>query len=106
MLRLKVSASGGQQPAIADGVEELRNAFLANKHAQWNDWSSSIHQAKGLEAVAVLAVARSLNENKSWCMTDHAQRIADKADTCRLGFVAFSRAMELLCIGMRLTVHT
>jgi DNA helicase-2/ATP-dependent DNA helicase PcrA len=99
MPRLKVSNSGQRQAEIADGFDELRNSFLANQHAEWNDWSSSIHQAKGLEAIAVLAVARSLNELKAWCMTDRTQRKADKADTCRLGFVAFSRAMEMLCIA-------
>jgi DNA helicase-2/ATP-dependent DNA helicase PcrA len=97
--RLNISTLGAQRTAVADAFGELRDAFLTCKHAQWNDWSSSIHQAKGLEADAVLAVARSLNELIAWCETDHARRKADKADRCRLGFVAFSRAMELLCVS-------
>jgi len=97
--RLKISDLGAQQAAVFDAFEELRNVFQTDKHAQWNDWSSSIHQAKGLEAVAVLAVARTVNELRAWSLTDQAERKTDKIDRCRLGFVAFSRAMELLCIA-------
>jgi DNA helicase-2/ATP-dependent DNA helicase PcrA len=60
---------------------------------------STIHKAKGLEAHAVLVIAETKAELLKWFETDHQRRCADKLDTCREGFVAFSRAKELLCIA-------
>lgn len=60
---------------------------------------STIHKAKGLEAQSVLVIAESKAELLKWLETDHQKRCADKLDTCREGFVAFSRAKELLCIA-------
>lgn len=60
---------------------------------------STIHKSKGLEAHAVLVIAASKRELKQWLETDHQKRSEDGADTCRIGFVAFSRARELLCIA-------
>jgi DNA helicase II / ATP-dependent DNA helicase PcrA len=34
-----------------------------------------------------------------WLETDVEARLADKQDTCRVGYVAFSRAREFLCIA-------
>jgi hypothetical protein len=97
--RLRVSDLQERREAVADGFDELRNAFSTTRQLQWIDWSSSINKAKGLEAIAVLAVASNLNQLQKWCMMDRTQRNADTTDTCRLGFVAFSRPMELLCIA-------
>lgn len=60
---------------------------------------STIHKAKGLEAHAVLAISKTKTELLKWLETDHQRRCADKLDSCREGFVAFSRAKELLCIA-------
>lgn len=60
---------------------------------------STIHKAKGLEAHAVLVIAQTKSELLKWLETDHQMRFADKIDKCREGFVAFSRAKELLCIA-------
>ena len=97
--RLKIANFGERSNAVADEFENLQNAFNFQKQPQDGDWSSSIHQAKGLEGNAVLVVASSLSELQKWSETDRAKRNADKQDCCRLGFVAFSRAMELLCIA-------
>lgn len=60
---------------------------------------SSIHKAKGLEADAVLVVAKDQAELRKWCERDSAARAADKGDICRMGFVAFSRARESLVLA-------
>lgn len=61
--------------------------------------SSSIRRAKGLQADAVLVVAKGLGELKKWLITDRSEREADRSDACRLGYVAFTRARELVCIA-------
>jgi DNA helicase-2/ATP-dependent DNA helicase PcrA len=43
---------------------------------------------------------------RKWCTTDRAQRSADRQDVCRIGFVAFTRAMELLCIACRQSIDS
>ncbi len=60
---------------------------------------SSIHKAKGLEADAVLVVAKNQTELRKWCERDSSARAADKEDICRIGFVAFSRARESLVLA-------
>lgn len=60
---------------------------------------STIHKAKGLEADAVLVIAESAKELKEWLETDKRKRFSDKLDSCRIGFVAYSRAKRLLCIA-------
>jgi DNA helicase-2/ATP-dependent DNA helicase PcrA len=62
---------------------------------------SSIHKAKGLEADAVLVVARTASELCKWIETDESRRADDGTDSCRVGFVAFSRAKEVLCIACK-----
>lgn len=63
----------------------------------------NIHQIKGLEAHAVLAIAKTENELKLWLTTDQTiretKRGREDTDYPRIGYVAFSRAKELLCIG-------
>jgi len=62
---------------------------------------STIHKAKGLEADAVLVVAKSENELTKWLMTDNEERRNDESDTCRIGFVGFSRVKQILCIACK-----
>lgn len=64
-----------------------------------SELTSSIHKAKGLEADAVLVVARTNKELNKWLETEKNTRFKDKTDDHRLGFVAFSRAKEILCIA-------
>jgi DNA helicase-2/ATP-dependent DNA helicase PcrA len=64
---------------------------------------ANIHTIKGLEAEAVLAIAKTEAELLLWIETDtsvrDAKRDSEKTDYPRLGYVAFSRAERLLCIG-------
>lgn len=60
---------------------------------------STIHKSKGLEANAVLVIAKTKEELKKWLEVDPKKRAEDKNDICRIGFVAFSRAKDLLCIA-------
>ena len=64
---------------------------------------STIHTIKGLEADAVLAIAKTEAELLLWLETDHsirdAYRDGEKTDYPRLGYVAFSRARKLLGIA-------
>ncbi|SES88799.1 DNA helicase-2 / ATP-dependent DNA helicase PcrA [Salinibacillus kushneri] len=63
------------------------------------DYCLTIHKAKGQEADAVLMVAKTRNELKKWLEQDKDKRKMDKKDTCRIGYVGFSRAKEFLCIA-------
>ena len=65
------------------------------------NFHSSIHKAKGLEAECVLVVAKTLNELKKWIETEFEERCKDKQDTCRIGFVGFTRAKQILCIACK-----
>ncbi|MEW6195407.1 MAG: UvrD-helicase domain-containing protein [Bacteroidota bacterium] len=58
---------------------------------------SSIHSSKGLEATSVLVIAYSQNELKKWLDFEKANSEMD--DDYRLGYVAFSRARDMLCIA-------
>jgi DNA helicase-2/ATP-dependent DNA helicase PcrA len=64
---------------------------------------STIHTIKGLEADAVLAIARTEAELLLWLETDHSVRDAyrdnEMTDYPRLGYVAFSRAKKILAIA-------
>jgi len=63
----------------------------------------NIHTIKGLEAAAVLAIAKTQEELLLWIEIDsairEAQRDNETTDYPRLGYVAFSRAEKLLCIA-------
>ncbi|ARA96693.1 3'-5' exonuclease [Geobacillus thermodenitrificans] len=63
------------------------------------DYHLTIHKSKGLQADAVLVIAGNKKELMKWLETDVETRLADKQDTCRVGYVAFSRAKEFLCIA-------
>jgi DNA helicase-2/ATP-dependent DNA helicase PcrA len=78
---------------VSKGIEKLK---IVTKVAANGKYCSSIHTSKGLEATSVLVMARSNNQLKKWL--DFANVIHDTDDDFRLGYVAFSRARELLCI--------
>lgn len=63
----------------------------------------NIHTIKGLEAEAVLAVAKTEAELLLWLETNlsvrDAKRKDEDTDYPRLGYVAFSRAKSLLCVA-------
>ena len=63
---------------------------------------SNIHNYKGLESKAVLAIAKTEEELLLWIETDQTirdtKRNKETTDYPRLGYVAFSRAEKLLCI--------
>ncbi len=83
-------------------IENLRADFSNN-----NDSTvvtiANIHTIKGLEAEAVLAIAKTEEELLLWIETDHSiretKRDNEKTDYPRLGYVAFSRAERFLCIA-------
>jgi DNA helicase II / ATP-dependent DNA helicase PcrA len=70
-----------------------------NKPREIYKQCSTIHKAKGLEAHAVLVIAQTKAELLKWLETDKQKRCDQETDKCREGFVAFSRAKELLCIA-------
>lgn len=95
--RHKVSDS--RKELLEEGLGQLK-LHLATGHAESHpEQCTSIRRAKGLEADAVLAVAKGLADLKKWFTTDRAIRIADKQDKCRVGYVAFTRPREMLCIA-------
>lgn len=64
---------------------------------------SNIHNFKGLESEAILAIAKNEEELLLWIETDMKVRDTfrdrERTDYPRLGYVAFSRAKKLLCIS-------
>lgn len=64
---------------------------------------ATIHTIKGLESPAVLAIAKTEEELLLWLEADQSERdkkrTNETTDYPRLGYVAFSRAERLLCIG-------
>ncbi|MGE7689836.1 UvrD-helicase domain-containing protein [Lysinibacillus sp. NPDC097214] len=65
----------------------------------YQDSFLTIHKSKGLQADAVLVVAKTENELLKWLEKDKDTRLNSNQDTSRLGYVAFSRPKELLCIA-------
>lgn len=65
----------------------------------YQDSYLTIHKSKGLQADAVLVVAKTENELLKWLERDKDKRLNSNQDTSRLGYVAFSRPKELLCIA-------
>lgn len=80
-------------------LKRIKLSLLSNNDDSKKNVKSTIHKSKGLEAEAVLVIAKKRSELTNWLETDQNVRSEDKSDTCRLGFVAFSRAKELLCIA-------
>ena len=85
-----------------------RLCFLLKKETEVSNCNfySSIHKAKGLEAECVLVVSKSLKELEKWIETGFEKRCEDKQDTCRIGFVGFTRAKEILCIACKASIST
>lgn len=71
------------------------------KDDKFEDSYLTIHKSKGLQADAVLVIARTEKELLKWLETDKDQRINATTDDCRIGYVAFSRAREFLCIACK-----
>lgn len=84
---------------IEDGLSLLSAELAIGASAQMTELYASIRKAKGLQADAVLVVAKGVAELKKWLQTDRSVRVADKQDKCRLGYVAFTRPREMLCIA-------
>jgi len=84
-----------------EGKDLLRSILFlqSDQNVSTNHQYSSIHKAKGLEADTVLVVARNRAELIRWLTTDKDARTNDNSDTCRIGYVAFTRAKVLLCIA-------
>jgi DNA helicase II / ATP-dependent DNA helicase PcrA len=86
-------------------VDELSNRMTANEEGrakesnQYHDSFLTIHKSKGLQADAVLVVAKNEKELLMWLENDKEKRLLDQQDKCRLGYVAFSRPKEFLCIA-------
>ena len=79
-------------------LDKLKNIYHSPKNDK-NCYYSTVHSAKGLEADSVLVIAKTKNELSRWLEKGEANRIADKGDQCRVGFVGFSRARKLLCLA-------
>jgi DNA helicase-2/ATP-dependent DNA helicase PcrA len=92
-------ASTTRAESISQSLVQLKNVMESGLHSSEWERCSSINKAKGLEADAVLAVARTSNELKKWLTVDGIERRSDKRDACRLGYVATTRARELLCFA-------
>ena len=85
-------------------LNRLVNLLCQDSAACGNNFCASIHKAKGLEAESVLVVAKNKNELKKWLTTDYEDRYKDKNDTCRIGYVGFTRAKQILCISCKETI--
>jgi len=84
---------------LEDGLSLLNAELSRGRVAQMTELCASIRKAKGLQADAALVVAKGVIELKKWLETDRSIRVADKQDKCRLGYVAFTRPREMLCIA-------
>lgn len=84
---------------IEDGLRPLIALLSGDKPSNKTEICASIRKAKGLQADAALVVAKSETELKKWLQTERSTRSADKQDKCRLGYVAFTRPREMLCIA-------
>jgi DNA helicase II / ATP-dependent DNA helicase PcrA len=84
---------------LEDGVRLLSAELTRGGSVQMTELCASIRKAKGLEADAALVVAKSVGELKKWLQTDCSCRVVDGQDKCRLGYIAFARPREMLCIA-------
>ncbi len=78
---------------ISKSINKLK---IVNRRTKNDRFCSSIHTSKGLEATSVFVIAKTNNQLIKWLSFDNV--IHDTDDDYRLGYVAFSRARELLCI--------
>jgi DNA helicase II / ATP-dependent DNA helicase PcrA len=84
---------------VQDALLQLKSVLAAWCTGSQSERCSSIHRAKGLEADTVLVVATMPLELTKWLTVDCAARAADRQDTYRVGYVAFTRAREMLCLA-------
>ncbi len=84
---------------IEEGLRMLSSEFTSDQSEHRCELCSSIRKSKGLQADAVLVVAKTTAELKKWLLTDRSCRVGDRQDKCRLGYVAFTRPREMLCIA-------
>ncbi|PHC68926.1 UvrD-helicase domain-containing protein [Bacillus toyonensis] len=86
-------------------VDELSNRITSEKEGlpkelnEYGDSFLTIHKSKGLQADGTLVVAKNEKELLMWLENDKEKRLNDQQDKCRLGYVAFSRPKEFLCIA-------
>lgn len=92
--------------AFDSTLNRLRFLLKKEPEASGHNFHSSIHKAKGLEAECVLVVSRSINELKKWIETEVDKRWKDMQDTCRIGFVGFTRAKKMLCIACKHSIDS
>ncbi len=79
---------------ITKSLEDLREKrFILGS----TSFYSAIHSSKGLEATSVLVCAQTENELLKWLDSEKAN--TEKDDDYRLGYVAFSRARDILCVA-------
>lgn len=95
--RFKTVDKTGLFVDVEKSVDELsRKVPIIYSYASASCYSS-IHGAKGLEATSVLVIAYSNHELDKWL--DFQKANEDLDDDYRLGYVAFSRARDMLCIA-------
>lgn len=87
----------GKQVDVKNSLIEFSNKTSISLSHNPESCYSSIHSAKGLEATSVLAIASSNKELEKWLNFKEANNNLD--DDYRLGYVAFSRARDMLCIS-------
>ena len=87
----------GKEVDVKKPLIELSNKTSISLSSNPESYFSSIHSAKGLEATSVLAIAYSKKELEKWLNFQEANNNLD--DDYRLGYVAFSRARDMLCIS-------
>jgi DNA helicase II / ATP-dependent DNA helicase PcrA len=98
---LKLTMESQDSVKLEDQLRKIQYLLCQNNSENCRHQYTSIRKAKGLEADAVLAIAQTESELKSWLATDREQRYQDTNNTCRLGFVRFSWAKQMLCIACK-----
>ena len=93
------TVSESRKVSLEESLLQLKSHLASGVGAACPEQCSSIRKAKGLQADAVLIVAKTVTELKKWLVTERVNRIEDKQDKCRLGYVAFTRPRELLAIA-------
>lgn len=95
--KFNIIDNAGKQVDVEKSLIEISNKTSINLSHYHESCYSSIHSAKGLEATSVLSIAYSNNELDKWLNFNAANKDLD--DDYRLGYVAFSRARDMLCIA-------
>ena len=68
--KLNIQDVKDRQDAIAKRFAQFHASFVGQAHSSVSEWSSSIHRAKGLEATAVLVIAKTRNELMKWLVKE------------------------------------